>query len=106
MQWTVKLKGDLAKQGGFLGTPPVSAGDFIFIATLSGELLQFEPSKGTMLKSRKLGHPVRYQPSVEGGNVYVGTQDGKVICIRTGDKKNTGWPMWGGNAQRTGLQGK
>ena len=47
--------------------------------------------------------PVRYQPAVEGGKVYVGTESGKVVCIDAGDKKFTGWPCWGGNAAHTGL---
>ena len=45
----------------------------------------------------------RFQPAVEGGRIYVGTQDGKLICIDTGDKTLTGWNCWGGNPQHTGI---
>ena len=40
------------------------------------------------------------------GKIYVGTQDGKVVCIDTGDKKYTGWPCWGANAAHTGVPQK
>ena len=35
--------------------------------------------------------------------VEVGTQNGKVLCIDTGDKTFTGWPCWGANPAHTGL---
>jgi len=101
--WKKKLKGDLANVGGFLGAPPVTAGNSIFLATLSGEIMEFEPKKGKVLHRWKVGHPLRFQPIVVGGRVYVGTQNGKMVCIDTGNSKNTGWPMWGANAQRTGM---
>jgi outer membrane protein assembly factor BamB len=45
---------------------------------------------------------VRSQPVVEDGWVYVGTSDGKLVAIDTGDKSLTGWPMWGRDAARSG----
>lgn len=39
----------------------------------------------------------------EAGKIYVGTQNGKVVCIDTGDPKFTGWSYWGGNVGHTGL---
>lgn len=101
--WTYKLSGDLRKEGGFLGTPPAAAGGQLILATLQGEVLQLDPKEGKVVKTYKVGAQVRFQPAVEGGRIYVGTQDGKVICIDTGDRKLTGWPCWGGNAAHTGL---
>ncbi len=101
--WSLKLKGDLAKSGGFLGAPPVAAGGSLFMTTLAGALLQLRPENGETLKSWELGHAMRFPPTVEGGRVFVATQDGRMICVETGDAKNTGWPQWGGNAQRTGV---
>ncbi|RPH43594.1 MAG: hypothetical protein EHM91_08650, partial [Planctomycetota bacterium] len=51
----------------------------------------------------EVGKEMRFPPAVEGGRIFVGTQDGRLVCIETGDPKNTGWPQWGGNAQRTGV---
>src|SRR6185503_11070041 len=97
--WTVKLKGDLAKSGGFLGAPPVAAGGSLFMTTLAGAVLQLKPETGETLKSWEIGREMRFPPTVEGGRIFVGTQDGRVVCIETGDPKHTGWPQWGGNAQ-------
>jgi putative pyrroloquinoline-quinone-binding quinoprotein len=40
---------------------------------------------------------------VEGGWIYVGTEDGRLVAIQTGKRELTGWPMWGGNAARSGI---
>jgi hypothetical protein len=76
----------------------------LFLATLAGEVLQMDPVKGKITARYKVGAPLRYQPVIDGGRVYVGTQDGKLVCIDTGERKFTGWPCWGGNAAHTGLR--
>jgi outer membrane protein assembly factor BamB len=102
-QWARKLKGDLARQGGFLGAPPVAAGEWLFSTTLAGEVTQLDPKSGEARKTWELGHPTRFPAIVDGGRIFVGTEDGRLVCIDTGDAKNTGWPQWGANAQRTGV---
>jgi outer membrane protein assembly factor BamB len=102
-RWSVKLNGDLEKQGGHLAAPPAAAGGSIFISTLEGNVIQMELEKGKVEKTWKVGAPIRSQPAIEGGRIYVGTQDGKVICINTGDARLTGWSTWGGNAAHTNL---
>ena len=44
-------------------------------------------------------HPMAFQPALSGGNVYVGTADGYVVCLKTGDTDADGWTAWGGNAK-------
>jgi len=102
-RWTVKLEGDLKKEGGALASPPAAAGGQLFLTSLKGEVLQMDPIKGKISARHHINDPVRFQPAVEGGKIYVGTETGKVVCIDTGDKKYTGWPCWGGNAAHTGL---
>jgi outer membrane protein assembly factor BamB len=101
--WKQKLEGDLKKKGGFLAAPPAAAGGQLFLATLSGEVLQIDPKTGKVAKTYKIGSPTRFQPIIEGGRIYVGTQDGKIVCLDSGDQRLTGWPCWGGNAAHTGL---
>jgi outer membrane protein assembly factor BamB len=86
-----------------LAFPTRCAGSDVFLATLKGEVLQIDPSTGKLRKSYPVGSPVRFQPVIEGGRIYVGTQDGRVACIETGDAKLTGWSMWGGNAAHRGV---
>ena len=102
--WSLKLEGDIQKEGGYLAAPPAAAGGQIFLATLKGEVLQLEPTKGTVTHRYSVGAALRFQPTIQDGRIYVGTQDGQVVCIDTGDKKLTGWSTWGGNAAHTGIR--
>lgn len=101
--WEIKLKGDLKKEGGSLAAPPAAAGGHLFLSTLGGEVLEVEASKGEILKRHKVGGQIRFQPIIVEGRIYVTTQDGKLVCFDTGNKKLTGWTQWGGNAARTGV---
>ena len=102
--WSYKLSGDIKKTGGFLGTAPLAAGNSILFATLSGEVLRLDQKTGKKVASYPVGGRVRSQPVVADGWIYVGTDDGRLVAINTKDKTITGWPTWGGNAQRTGIQ--
>jgi outer membrane protein assembly factor BamB len=86
-----------------LGAPPVAANGSLFMATLAGAVLQLDPETGATRKTFEVGREMRFPPVVEGGRIFVGTQDGRMVCLETGDPKNSGWPQWGGNAQRTGV---
>jgi outer membrane protein assembly factor BamB len=102
-RWSLKLKGDLAKQGGHLGAPPAAAGGMVFLSTLEGRVLQIDPRAGKVLKSYSAGSAVRAQPAIMNGRIYVGTTDGKLVCIDTGNRSFTGWSTWGGNAGHTNV---
>ena len=103
IRWKVKLQGDLVKQGGHLAAPPAAAGGQLFLATVAGDVLQVDPEKGTLTKTYRVGSPVRTQPAIEGGRIYVGTQDGKLVCINTGNPRFTGWYTWGANMAHTNV---
>lgn len=95
--WTRQIEGKLQEVGGHLGTPPVAAGGFLFIATVGGEVLQLEPQSGEVAASFQIEAPLRFPPVINEGRIYVGTQDGQLVCIDTGNVSLTGWPMWGGD---------
>jgi outer membrane protein assembly factor BamB len=101
--WSYKLKGNAAQQGGFLGTAPLAAGKSVLIATLEGEVLELDPASGSEKAKYKIGRRIRSQPVVANGWIYVGTEDGRLVAIDTRKAELTGWPMWGGNAARTGI---
>ena len=48
------------------------------------------------------GKPMAFQPALANGNVYAGTTEGMLICLKTGEKDADGWTAWGGNAAHTG----
>lgn len=101
--WTVKIKGDLKKEGGYLAAPPASAGGQIFLASLKGQILMMDPKKGKVSKTWTVGSPVRQQPAIVDGCIFVGTQNGQLVMIDTKNKKFTGWTTWGGNSAHTGV---
>lgn len=75
----------------------------MILATLHGQILELDPKTGKTEHTWEVGGTVRAQPSVVGGWIYVGTEDGRLVAIDTGDATLTGWAMWGGNAARTGM---
>lgn len=93
--WAVPIDGDLQKLGGHLATPPLFAGGSLFVATVTGRILQLSPSDGTVQREWDVKEPIRFAPVVADGRLYAGTQEGKIICLSLGDAKYTGWPMWG-----------
>lgn len=105
-QWSVKLTGDLKKEGGHLAAPPAAAGGQIFLSTLEGNVLQMDPAKGTITKTYKLGVPLRSQPAIVGGRIYVGSVDGQILCVDTGNAEFTGWTTWGANSAHTNVAEK
>jgi hypothetical protein len=46
---------------------------------------------------------VRSQPVIEGGSIYVGTENGRLVGIDTKNPEFTGWATRGGDAARTGV---
>ncbi len=102
--WSFSLKGDIKREGGALGTSPLLAGDSVFVALLAGEVLRLNPTDGKLRQAYPVHSPVRAQPVASDGWIYVGTEDGRLVAIDTKDLKVDGWPMWGGNAARTGLR--
>ena len=82
--------------------PPVLAGGALYLACLDGTVRKLDPATGKELRRWTTGHSLLTQPAVDGGRLYLGTWDAKVICIDTGDPKATGWGTWGRDAQRRG----
>jgi outer membrane protein assembly factor BamB len=101
VMWSSKLQGDMREAGGFLGTPPLSAGGYIIIATLEGQVQLINSKTGEIEKQYETGSSIRYQPVVDDGWIYVTTTDGKLIAINTYNRAITGWPMWGADAAHT-----
>lgn len=102
-KWSHKVKGDAKSAGGFLAAPPVDAKIALLVGTLAGDVLEMNPKSGAVTRRYKVGRPIRSQPVVAAGWIYVGTADGRLVAINTRKKKLTGWAMWGGNARRTGV---
>ena len=101
-KWSHALDGNIQNAGGFLAAPPIAAGDRILVGTLKGDVRALDAGSGKRLATWSAGGPIRSQPVVQDGWIYVGTDDGKLVGINTGDRKLTGWPTWGRDPARTG----
>jgi hypothetical protein len=73
-RWKRKIDGDMARLGGALVTAPAAAGGAIFLGTTAGEIWRLDPKSGEVAQRWTVGGPVRSQPVIEGGWIYVGTE--------------------------------
>jgi Ca-activated chloride channel homolog len=83
-------------------TPPVLVNGKVFFGTSYGEVVCLLAASGETLWKATIGHPIVAQPAVEGGRIYLPTKPGILYCLETGDPKDDGWPMWGGDAKHSG----
>jgi Ca-activated chloride channel family protein len=85
-----------------LTTPPALVNGKAFVGTTAGEVICMSADKGEVLWKVNVGAPVLFQPAVVKGRVYISTNTGGLFCLETGDSKDDGWLMWGGNAAHNG----
>jgi Ca-activated chloride channel family protein len=85
-------------------TPPAVVNGKLFVGTVRGEVICLAADSGRVLWTATVGEPIQFQPAVVAGRVYVSTMTGSLFCLETGDPRDDGWPMWGGNAAHNGLQ--
>lgn len=104
IKWRHTLPGDIKTAGGHLGTAPLIAGGEIVVATLGGEVLRMDAKTGARVATYKTGAPLRSQPVVMNGWIYLGTEDGRLIALDTKVASLTGWPTWGGDTGRTAVR--
>lgn len=102
-RWKHKLGGDIHSEGGHLAAAPLAIGKNVLVATLGGEVIRLDADSGKPLGRFAVNAPVRSQPIVEDGWIYVGTEDGKLVAIDTGDRSLKGWVAWGGDAARSSI---
>ncbi len=83
-------------------TPPALVNGKALVGTSKGELICLSAATGERLWNVDVGEPILFQPAVARGRVYAGTYAGSLVCLETGDEKDDGWLMWGGNPGHNG----
>jgi outer membrane protein assembly factor BamB len=83
-------------------TPPAVVNNKLFVGTSKGEVVCLDAQTGAENWRATLGEPIVFQPAVAKGRVYAASSHGTLFCVETGDWKDDGWLMWGGNAQHNG----
>jgi len=102
--WKVKVVGAPSAAGGQVFSPPAVGRDYLYLAGATGYLVSVRQSDGGVGFSYAMKAPRAFQPALANGNVYAATSDGRLICLKTGNKDAEGWYAWGGNAQHNKVQ--
>jgi outer membrane protein assembly factor BamB len=98
-RWRAQARGGKGNADAQRFAPPALGKDNLYLCGAAGELLSLAQEDGAVRFSYTLKHPMAFQPALSGGNVYAGTADGYVVCLKTGDTDADGWTAWGGNAR-------
>jgi hypothetical protein len=99
ISWQAEMKGAGVKDDSQVFSPPALGRDYLYLTGSLGHMVSVRQSDGEVRFSYALGQAMAFQPALANGNVYAGTINGLVICLRTQDKDADGWYEWGGNAQ-------
>jgi Ca-activated chloride channel family protein len=102
--WQAEVVGSHSAPGGQIFSPPAVGRDYLYLAGAAGYLVSVRQSDGGVGFSYAMKAPIAFQPALAKGNVYAGTSDGRLICLKTGNKDADGWYAWGGNAQHNKIQ--
>jgi hypothetical protein len=78
--------------------PPALAGGKLVLSDTEGTVLMLNADSGTLEQSWNTGYHIMQQPAVVDGSIFVGSSNGHVIVIPTGNSSMTGWTQWGGNS--------
>jgi Ca-activated chloride channel family protein len=99
--WTRKLHPGKSEAESML-TPPAIVNGKLFIASGAGEVFALAEKTGDVIWKTEIGQPVSFQTAIVGGRIYVGTNQGTLFCLNTGDSRDHGWYMWGANGAHNG----
>jgi Ca-activated chloride channel homolog len=102
--WQAEVVGSHSAPGGQIFSPPAVGHDYMYLTGAAGYLVSVRQSDGGLGFSYAMKAPIAFQPVLAKGNVYAGTSDGRLICLKTGNKDADGWYAWGGNAQHNKVQ--
>src|SRR5215813_3804143 len=99
MAWQAEVVGAGAGSGRQVFSPPALGREYMYLSGTSGHLVSVRQKDGAPGFMYSLKQPMIFQPALVNGNVYVGTAQGTLICLKTASKDADGWYEWGGNAQ-------
>ena len=97
--WRAEVTGrDLDRQAQVFSPPALGEAN-MYLASLLGHLIAVSQQDGATRFVYAFNQPMAFQPALAEGNIYAGTANGLLICLKTGDRDADGWYAWGGNAQ-------
>lgn len=99
MAWRAEARGKDIDADGQIFSPPAIGEEYLYLCTSYGHLGSVRQRDGAFGFLYRTPHPAAFQPALAEGNMYVGTVDGMLICLKTGSRDADGWYAWGGNAR-------
>ena len=100
-QWQAELAGAHVTNTAQIFAPPALGRDYMYLAGSNGVLVSVRQKDGAMGFAYAFGKPIAFQPALAKGNIYFGTADGSLICLKSAGDDADGWYSWGGNAQHS-----
>jgi Ca-activated chloride channel homolog len=97
--WRAEVKGKGIGEDTQVFSPPAAGERNLYLCGAQGHLVAVNQKDGALAFAYALKQPMAFQPALAKGNIYAGTVNGLLICLKTGDKDADGWYAWGGNAQ-------
>lgn len=100
VRWRYAIKGVPVKSGGHSASPPLQAGGYLIVTTVTGKVLVLDPKNGALASSWDTGLSHRLQAVVMDGNIFAPSTEGRIAVIRNLEPGMTGWAAFGGSMQR------
>jgi outer membrane protein assembly factor BamB len=97
--WKARVRGSKIDGGQQVFSPPALGARNMYLCTTLGQLLAVDQRSGKVQFQYDTKQPMAFQPALAHGNVYAGTANGMLVCLKTGQNDADGWTAWGGNAQ-------
>src|SRR5579859_7716045 len=102
--WQAEVTGSSVNGNMQVFSPPALGRDYMYLSSAWGHLVSVRQKDGSVGFNYFFKQPMVFQPALAHGNVYAGTGQGLVICLKTGNADADGWYEWGGNAQHNKAQ--
>lgn len=97
--WRAEVKGKGVGEDTQVFSPPALGERNLYLCGAQGHIVAVKQQDGALAFAYALKQSMAFQPALAKGNIYAGTANGLLICLKTGDKDADGWYAWGGNAQ-------
>jgi len=90
-QWQAEVDGKSVSERSQVFSPPSLGREYMYLASSTGSLVSVRQKDGQVGFAYSFKKPMVFQPALVDGNVYVGTGDGLLICLKTNEKDADGW---------------
>ncbi|MBI2923538.1 MAG: PQQ-binding-like beta-propeller repeat protein [Planctomycetes bacterium] len=97
--WRAECRGAGVTDETQVFSPPALGREHLYLCSGMGHLASVRQKDGAIGFLYATKAPMLSQPALAEGNLYVGTSDGRLVCLKTGSSDADGWTAWGGNAQ-------